>query len=180
MQSFCEFVCALQAPNPTKQEILMETLIFTKTANSKIHNQESSANFNKILTFKNLWHELNPKRKWVRGPFVVPGPASSSMQHGGVAETKGEYQHFHSQKEQACLFAYLLFDDPLTLISLSILISQQNPKEEKSSKSLLCLFFFRSQQPKRKRKRIPTPLFNLFDISPTQSENIHYFCFFCS
>jgi len=98
----------LQAPNPTKQEILMETLIFTKTANSKTHHQESSAYFDQILTFKNLWHELNPRPKWVRRPFVVPGPASSSMQHGGVAETKGEYQHFHSSlfvNLFVCLFA---------------------------------------------------------------------------
>jgi hypothetical protein len=43
----------------------METLILTETANSKIHHQESSAYFDQILTFKNLWHELNPKRKWV-------------------------------------------------------------------------------------------------------------------
>jgi hypothetical protein len=33
--------------------------------------------------------------------------------------------------------------------------------------------------PKKKGKRIPTPLFILFDISPTQRENIHSFCLFC-
>lgn len=95
----------------------------------------------------------------MRRPFVVPGPASSSMQHGGVAETKGEYQHFHSQKEQACLliclFACLLFDDPLTLISLSILTSQQNPKEQKTIKI--------------------TPLFILFQVSTTQKKKTKEF-----
>ncbi len=66
-----------------------------------------------------------------------------------------------------CLFACLLFDDPLTLISLSILTSQQNPKEEKSSKSLLCLFFFKSQQPQNKKEK-EFPLLYLFFLTSHQ------------
>jgi hypothetical protein len=43
----------------------------------------------------------------------------------------------------------------------------------------LFILFQVSTTPKQKGKRIPTPLFILFDISPTQRENIHSFCLFC-
>ncbi len=77
------------------------------------------------------------------------------MQHGGVAETKGEYQHFHSQKEQACLF-FCLF--------VCLFAVWWSPDTD------LTLHFNISTKPKGRKIIKITPLFNLCQVSTTQKK----------